>query len=114
MIELSGEYHDDVGRLMEEIDRLQSFKTAYMEWSEKTDWVQDSATSKELGKHRADVIKDRFEVLNADAQRYRWLADNDQLDPRYQHEALTIAFSDLAGSALDGVVDSIIRQHTDK
>lgn len=54
---------------------------------------------------------DEWESLRSDAERYRWLADNDQLDPRYQHEALTIAFSDLAGGALDGVVDSIIRQH---
>lgn len=76
MIELSGEYHDDVNRLMAEIERLQSFKTAYMEWSDKTDWVQESAHWSELGRHRADVIKDRFQALKADAERYRWMKAN--------------------------------------
>lgn len=53
-------------RLIAEIERLQSFKTAYMEWSDKTEWVQDSVTGKELGKHRADAIKDRMDALKAE------------------------------------------------
>lgn len=76
MIELSGEYHDDVNRLTAEIERLQSFKTAYMEWSDKTEWVQESAHWSELGRHRADVITDRFQALKADAERYRWMKAN--------------------------------------
>ena len=48
-IELSGEYHEDVNRLTAEIERLQSFKTAYMEWSDKPDLVQESAHWSELG-----------------------------------------------------------------
>lgn len=63
-------------RLIAEIERLQSFKTAYMEWSDKTDWVQESAHWSELGRHRADVIKDRFQALKTDAERYRWMKAN--------------------------------------
>ena len=49
-----------------------NFKAAYMEWSDKTDWVQASAHFTELGKHRADVMNDRLkasEARNAEAER---------------------------------------------
>lgn len=39
---------------------LESFRTAYMEWSNKTDWVRDDRrfdVVKPLGKHLADVLK---------------------------------------------------------
>lgn len=58
-------------RLIAEIERLQSFKTAYMEWSEKTDWVQDSVEACELGKHRADAIRIRFDKLKAENESLR-------------------------------------------
>jgi hypothetical protein len=52
------------------------YKAAYEEWSNKTDWVQETATPRELGKHRADVLKDRItrlktrcDDLEAEAQR---------------------------------------------
>lgn len=69
--------------LHKQIRRLTSFKVAYQEWSDKTDWVQQSAHWSELGKHRADVIIERFSALKAekeslrkDAERYRWLGAN--------------------------------------
>lgn len=52
--------------LIAEIERLESFKTAYMEWCDKTYWVQDSAQAHELGKHRADVLRMRFDELKAE------------------------------------------------
>lgn len=55
-----------------------------------------------------DLISENEELLK-DAERYRWLRDKDQFDPRFQHEALAIAFRDLTGGALDGVIDSIMR-----
>lgn len=68
--------------LIADNERLEPYKTAYMEWSDKTDWVQETAEVRELGKHRADVIRDRFDALKAeceglrkDAERYRWLRD---------------------------------------
>jgi len=68
------------------IERLESFKQAYMEWSDKTEWVQDSVESGELGKHRADAIRIRFEQLKAeneslrkDAERYRWIKKESNL-----------------------------------
>ncbi|HIG8619715.1 TPA: hypothetical protein ACYEOD_002350 [Klebsiella michiganensis] len=42
------------------IAELESFRTAYMEWSDKTDWIQTDRRFdmvKPLGKHRADVLK---------------------------------------------------------
>ncbi|MBJ9008884.1 hypothetical protein [Citrobacter koseri] len=46
--------------LLDELEALQSFRTAYMECSDKTDWVQTDKrldVIKPWGKHRADVLK---------------------------------------------------------
>lgn len=48
------------------IAELESFRTAYMEWSDKTDWVNTDrrfGVVKPLGKHRADVLKAFIEHL---------------------------------------------------
>lgn len=47
---------------------LESFRTAYMEWSDKTDWVQTDKRFdflKPWGKHRADVLKAYIEHLES-------------------------------------------------
>ncbi|WP_338743128.1 hypothetical protein V8953_22550 [Klebsiella michiganensis] len=47
---------------------LESFRTAYMEWSNKTDWVRDDRrfdVVKPLGKHLADVQKAYIELLES-------------------------------------------------
>jgi hypothetical protein len=41
---------------------------ALKEWSDKTDWVQKTAQPLELGMHRADVLKQRIEHLQAEAE----------------------------------------------
>ncbi len=51
---------DELSGLLDELEALQSFRTAYMEWSDKTDWVQTDKrldVIKPWGKHRADVLK---------------------------------------------------------
>lgn len=40
-------------------DRL---KSAFDEWMAKTDWVLPTLTPKELGMHRADILKQRLEA----------------------------------------------------
>lgn len=47
------------------VSRLRQFETAYKEWMDKTDWM-DPAHPRELGMHRADAIKQRFDALRAD------------------------------------------------
>ncbi|HFE9268639.1 TPA: hypothetical protein ACGASP_003098 [Raoultella ornithinolytica] len=47
---------------------LESFRTAYMEWSDKTDWVNTDrrfGVVKPLGKHRADVLREYIEHLES-------------------------------------------------
>ncbi|HCT8467146.1 TPA: ead/Ea22-like family protein [Klebsiella pneumoniae] len=47
---------------------LESFRTAYMEWSDKTDWVQKDKrfdVLKPWGKHRADVLKEYIQHLES-------------------------------------------------
>jgi hypothetical protein len=52
----------DVCDLQAEVDML---KGALKEWSDKTEWVQETAQPLELGMHRADVLKQRIERLKA-------------------------------------------------
>jgi hypothetical protein len=60
------QYHEaTIKRLQAEIDML---KGALKEWSDKTEWVQETAQPLELGMHRADVLKQRIENLNKAAQ----------------------------------------------
>lgn len=52
--------------MIQHIGELESFRTAYMEWSDKTDWVQGDKRFDVLipwGKHRADVLKAYIEYL---------------------------------------------------
>ena len=50
------------------IAELESFRTAYMEWIDKTDWVRDDRrfdVVKPLGKHLADVLREYIEHLES-------------------------------------------------
>ena len=66
--------------LLDELEALQSFRTAYMEWSDKTDWVQTDKrldVIKPWGKHRADVLKLYIDHLESkleakEEQRANW------------------------------------------
>lgn len=63
--------------LLDECDSLERFKTAYMEWHEKTDWVRKDAKPKELGMHVADMMTAR--ITQAEAERDAALADAKRL-----------------------------------
>lgn len=59
---------DHCEELQARIAELESFRTAYMEWSNKTDWVRDDRrfdVVKPLGKHLADVLKAYIEHLES-------------------------------------------------
>ncbi len=68
--------------------------TALKEWIEKTEWVQKTAQPRELGMHRADVIRQRVERDTALRRRVIELlepiANNTTDNPRGKaHEAIT-------------------------
>ena len=42
---------------------LEKYREPCYTWSEKTDWIQETVTAKELGMHRADVMRKRIEDL---------------------------------------------------
>lgn len=58
---------------------IEKYKTAYLEWSEKTEWVQKAITAnslpvKYLGWHRADILKAEIERLRKSCSESRdWL-----------------------------------------
>lgn len=58
----------EIAALRQRIAELESFRTAYMEWSDKTYWVQTDKrfdVLKPWGKHRADVLKAYIEHLES-------------------------------------------------
>jgi hypothetical protein len=54
-----------------EVERLRQFETAYMEWSDKSDWARVNSAPAEWGKHLADVIKGRVDALTAEVEALR-------------------------------------------
>lgn len=47
-----------------------NYKRAFMEWSEKTDWVQEQISTfpiNAIGKHRADIMREEIERLRTEA-----------------------------------------------
>lgn len=67
--------------------KVQSLEFAAKEWHEKTAWVQNTIKPRELGMHRADVLRARIEALDAEnkALRERLEAFRD-LDPALSRE----------------------------
>lgn len=48
-------------------------KVALDEWFMKTEWVRKTLQPRDLGKHYADVLRERIDSLSADATRYAFL-----------------------------------------
>lgn len=64
----SVELQDEIYGLKARIAEMESFRAAYMEWSDKTDWVRTDRRFdfvKPLGKHLADVLKAYIEHLES-------------------------------------------------
>jgi hypothetical protein len=55
----------ELRRLHAVSERLRVAELANNLWHEKTDWVQETVRPLELGRHRADVLKQRIERLHA-------------------------------------------------
>lgn len=61
--QLSNQMERGIAALEMLIHQHGNYKFAFEQWHEKTQWVQDTCESHELGKHRADVLKDRIDSL---------------------------------------------------
>lgn len=95
-----------------ELDRLQQLEAAYNEWHDKTEWVQKTAKAHELGKHRADVLKERIDQLRAevemmreDAERWRYVSL--QGDDTHWLNLLRVDLEDFGGN-INAAVDALI------
>lgn len=82
MSDMVGDHHWQAAKAIEqlaqrdaEIERLRRFEVAYLEWQEKTDWVQADAKPKELGKHRADVLRERINALSVNHRKSGFCGD---------------------------------------
>ena len=63
-----------------ELRRLHSVEKAFQQWITKTEWVQKSLQSHELGIHRADVMKQRLDQLLTENQQLRAALDKPQVE----------------------------------
>lgn len=77
-------YETTISMLRSRIAELESFRTAYMEWGDKTDWMQTDKrfdVLKPWGKHRADVLKEYIQHLESRTVKipepYAYLREND-------------------------------------
>ena len=56
-------YSTAMSKAADELESLQRYRTAYNEWIDKTEWLQESLPAKYLGMHRADALKDLISEL---------------------------------------------------
>lgn len=64
------EYAGIANREARRVAELEKYRTAFMEWHDKTAWVQSDKrfdVVRPLGKHRADVLREYIELLEARA-----------------------------------------------
>lgn len=68
------EQNDAVGEACAKYEaELERIKQSWDEWIKKTEWVQETCQPKELGRHRADVLRMRIEALQAELERIKAL-----------------------------------------
>lgn len=57
---LVGGWFEILDELEKVVNRLEQLDASHKEWSDKTEWMNNTAAAKELGMHRADVLKHRI------------------------------------------------------
>jgi hypothetical protein len=62
---ICAEAASELRRLHAEVERLHRHELAAEQWIDKTHWVQKTSRPEEIGMHRADVLKQRIEKLEA-------------------------------------------------
>lgn len=98
--------------LKERIDNLESFRTAYMEWGDKTDWVQTDKRFDALnpwGKHRADVLKEYIQHLESRTVTVK-LVDINEFLADVHDKTLALAFRRLAEGVREADIAALTAQ----
>ena len=100
-----------IDRLLEKIDRLEMIESSWLEFMGKTDWVQTASEPHELGKHRADVLKDRIDRLTAELRHYQMAAtaEANLADERHKEIKRLRAERDAAESQRNGYMEQHCR-----
>lgn len=75
-----------------EVGRLRQFEVAYMEWIKKTEWVQQTASPKELGMHRAEIINQRLDTLRAQLAEAHALLRDIELTMDAQEDSVSLGY----------------------
>lgn len=55
---------------------IDKYKEAYLEYHNKTEWVKETGTAKEWGKHRADILRERIEALQEENAELKFRLDS--------------------------------------
>ncbi|EHW9667070.1 ead/Ea22-like family protein [Salmonella enterica subsp. enterica serovar Agbeni] len=101
------EYAGIATREARRVAELEKYRTAFMEWHDKTAWVQSDKrfdVVRPLGKHRADVLREYIEHLEA-----RQIALPQRLSPEGYHIDEAYMVDDAEGEYLDrdAVIEAI-------
>lgn len=101
------EYAGIATREAHRVAELEKYRTAFMEWHDKTAWVQTDKrfdVIKPWGKHRADVLREYIEHLEA-----RQIALPQRLSPEGYHIDEAYMVDDAEGEYLDrdAVIEAI-------
>ncbi|ECQ1752807.1 ead/Ea22-like family protein [Salmonella enterica subsp. enterica] len=101
------EYAGIATREAHRVAELEKYRTAFMEWHDKTAWVQTDKrfdAIKPWGRHRADVLKEYIEHLEA-----RQIALPQRLSPEGYHIDEAYMVDDAEGEYLDrdAVIDAL-------
>ncbi|EBX1353602.1 hypothetical protein DQ806_11015 [Salmonella enterica subsp. enterica serovar Okatie] len=101
------EYAGIATREAHRVAELEKYRTAFMEWHDKTAWVQSDKrfdVVRPLGKHRADVLREYIEHLEA-----RQIALPQRLSPEGYHIDEAYMVDDVEGEYLDrdAVIEAI-------
>lgn len=101
------EYAGIATREARRVAELEKYRTAFMEWHDKTAWVQNDKrfdVVRPLGKHRADVLREYIEHLEA-----RQIALPQRLSPEGYHIDEAYMVDDAEGEYLDrdAVIEAI-------
>ena len=62
-------YSAAMSKAANELESLQRYRTAFNEWIDKTEWVQENLPPKYLGMHLADALKDKISELEERTRR---------------------------------------------
>lgn len=84
-LEMADDLENEWGLTMhaDEMRRLYRIEVAFKEWIEKTEWLQNDVQPMDLGRHRADVLRQRIKDAYNEGRRHGIYEARNALNERF-------------------------------